>query len=63
MSTPRISLAPWIYSPELILHGLLLVLWVFFPSGVEFLCEGFERAAWTECGLGVLDKIEYANTL
>ena len=51
------------YSPELILYGLSLVLWMFLPIRAELLCKGFERAAWTECGLGVLDKIEDANTL
>lgn len=63
MSTQRISLTTGIYSPEFILYGLSLVLWVFLPIRAEFLCERFERAAWAECGLGVLDKIEDANTL
>jgi hypothetical protein len=63
MSTHRISPMARIYLPELILHGLSLVLWKHLPSGVEFLCEGLERAAWTDCGLGVLDKIEDANIL
>ena len=63
MSTQQISPMARVYLPELILHGPSLGLWIFFPSGVEFLCEGFERAAWTDCGLGVLDKIEDANML